>query len=290
MRTILHVGMSKAGSTALQDCLLGSREILLEHGVLYPKNADGVAFNNHRLLLQPLVPYDMLPISIRRNCTDPGDAARQYEGLIASIRQQIEETLPSCLILSGEHMFRKLPDAGRAKLQQELKRIGAGPVEVAIYVRRPSSRYLSGLQQSLKTGRGFVQPTLPNYHYQEAFVTYEEIFGREALHGKVFDRTTLAGGSIITDFVQTFLSVEGVKAADLVEQKTANASVSAASMQLLDRFRLEREAGTDHGFSVDDLRRALVRAERDVDLPPPRLRTEIAEEIDYSSTVPLWLR
>ena len=51
MRTILHIGQPKTGSTALQTCLKASKAELAAAGVLYPDNPPGCGFNNHRLLI-----------------------------------------------------------------------------------------------------------------------------------------------------------------------------------------------------------------------------------------------
>jgi hypothetical protein len=61
MKTILHIGMPKTGTTALQDCLRASRADLAAAGILYPENPPGCRFNNHRMLVMGFLPFDALP-------------------------------------------------------------------------------------------------------------------------------------------------------------------------------------------------------------------------------------
>ena len=286
LRMLLHIGTSKAGSTALQDSLLLSRDVLLKHGVLYPTNADGIKFNNHRLLLQPLLKFSTLPTHVRRHVDGPEQLAAVYADFVASVREQIRRSAPACLIFSSENLFRSYPADRQTRFRSELDGFGVGSVDVVVYIRRPSARYLSSLQQGLKTRSTLKVPGMPEY--SRPLASYADIFGQESLHPRLMDRSKLSGGSITIDFAENFLAEHGVAPEDLVPPQRTNDSVSAASMVLLDRFRQEAAAGA--GFKLRELRRALLRIELGLSLSKPRLKPEIADMIDYSSTEPLWLR
>ena len=111
MKTIVHIGMPKTGSTALQGCLQKSAAYLARRGVLYPENPPGRWSSNHQLLQALAAPFES---SRRRHevggATSPRTtSATKSEEFFHHVRRQIETQRPAGLILSTENLFRPLP-------------------------------------------------------------------------------------------------------------------------------------------------------------------------------------
>lgn len=158
MKTFLHIGMPKTGSTALQETLLASHDELLRKGVLYPRVPDPT-FNNHRLLLVGTTPLEKLPRHIRRNY-DEADLEGRKADFLRAVRADQRQHAPQAMVLSSESLFRNFSDAGKKVLMAGLHKIGADPGQTTVvaYVRRPADRYLSGLQQHLKASWKITPP------------------------------------------------------------------------------------------------------------------------------------
>jgi hypothetical protein len=290
MRTLLHIGMPKTGSTALQDCLLRSHDHLLARGVLYPRNARDADHNNHKLLVQPLLPFERQQRHLRQDWTEE-ELAAQHASFIAALAEQVAASRPACLVLSSETLYRRFPGRAEEKLKAQLAAIGAeAPVTVAVYLRRPSERYLSGLQQKLKASWQVNQPVPPNY--RRTLEQYRGFFGQDAVRPRIFARSLLAEGDIVADFCAAYLPEFGLARADLADVGRVNEASSAEAMDIQRRYRWDFHRAHDDHHTRDSIQlaAALAGAEAALGAKRPRLRPGIADMVDYATDEPLWLR
>lgn len=290
VRTILHIGMPKTGSTALQLCLRASKAQLLEAGVLYPDNPPGCGFNNHRLLIAGYTPFLRLPRHIRRvpEYTRANMGAR-YAEFLDHLAVQVAQAAPEVVILSSESLFRRPSRRARASLRAVLPP-GTGAVDVAAYVRRPSEQYLSNLQQRLRNswriGPLWVPPMAG------ILAGYADLFGADAVRPRLFDRAALKDGDIVADFLEAWLPEAGLDPGALLRGANDNQSVSAESMDILRRYRRAFHAEVDNVIAPDSVKlvRALRRLEPVVGAARPRLHPAVAARLDLSRPDPLVLR
>ena len=290
MKTILHIGMPKTGTTALQDCLRASRPYLAERGILYPQNPPGCSFNNHRMLVFGFLPFEKLPRHIRSHKQyTKENYLEKHEEFLEFLYDQAAQTRPTCMILSSETLFGSLNAAGRRALPEALRPLGER-ITVAAYLRQPSEHYVSGLQQRLRQSSdlGLVKAPLFMRHLRR----YVEAFGKEAVVPRVYERSALRNGDIIDDFLGTHLAEAPVDLAKLTRKAGGNTSLSAESMDLMRRYRRAFHRGADDVSTSDStgLVRALRRSDQATGAGKPRLRPEVAEFIDYSWSDPLRLR
>ena len=289
MRTLLHIGMTKTGSTALQQSLMASRAALRARGVLYPANPERTSLVNHKLLLAALFDWRGSRTGLLAPEDRPPSRAIEAERFLADLRADLAAAPARCLILSSESLFRVLPEPAPARLPELLDGL-AGDLAVVAYLRRPAEHYVSRLQQHLKAAHVPPQPGAPRY--RDVLEQYERIFGAAALALGVFHRTTLEGGDVIADFAGRHLAPYGVTRGDLAAPEDGNDTLSAESVDVSRRFRLAFHADSENRWSADSkaLVAALRRADAETGAPRPRLRPGIAERVDQARRDPLWLR
>lgn len=290
MRTILHIGMPKTGSTALQNCLRASRRALLAAGVLYPTNPKDSKFNNHRMMIFGYTSFDRLPRHIRRHQGYTRQNYREkYQEFLTHVARQVARRQPEVMILSSESLFRRPGRRARKTLHSALLP-QADEVDVAVYLRRPSEYYLSNLQQRLrnsyKTGPLWVPPM------DGILCGYAKTFGEETVKPRLFERGALRDGDIVSDFFAAWLPDQPVDIASLSRDVADNVSVSGESIDILRRYRLAFHRDNDNVIAPDsvELVRALRGLEATLGAARPVLREGIADRLDYWRTDPLAIR
>lgn len=281
MRVVLHIGSNKTGTTSLQRALHAGRDLLAREGILYPRSPDGSS--THALLLAGMYHPDHVP---RLERQFPKSAAARAE-LVSRIREEVRSGRPGTLVLSSEGFFRPLAPGALERLEGELRGLGAASVEVAVYLRRPSEKYLSSLQQSIKASSRFPLPA--SSAYREVLEPYVAVFGAGSVKARRFDRATLAGGDITEDFCRWHLGSAGATLAGRLARFRSNATLSAESMDIVRRFREAFYPGEDGRFNsaTNALVRALLRLDFLHGAPRPRLREAVAAGIDAASAADL---
>lgn len=286
MRIVLHIGMAKAGSTALQSGLSSLRKALREAGVLYP--ASPLVKSKQPLLIAAVTPADHLPRLLHHKIgaeTDSVDAL--VESWFMKVAKAIRTVRPAVLLLSDEWLF-KLKDAGRLEsLDRRLRSLG-DQVDVVAYVRRPSAHYLSMLQQSLKASHRIRQPA--GTAYCATLEGYAEHVA-DTLRVFPYDRAAWPGGDILRHLLDQIVPGAGLPFESV--QQRPNHSLSAEAMSILAAYRAA--FWPDHGGRFTPDTRRLVQALRAADAElggsrRPQLWEPVRRYVDQASTDLLALR
>jgi len=286
MRILLHIGMTKAGSSALQTGLFAQRKQLIKGGILYPDGGRGRP--SHTLLVHGLVPPERLPRWLRQAYGGDTDTlGRDASAWLARLKERIDAARPQTLILSEEFLFLVADQDALIELRQRLCNLGE-TVEVIAYVRRPSEHYLSSVQQLLKASHRIQGPN--PIAYRPALEGYA-IHVADRMHVVRYERGDWPDGDILRHFLATFLPA--LKIGDLGPPQQVNRSLSAEAMSLLAEYR-SRIWPDDHNRFTPDTNR-LVRALTSSDMEVsgdrrPHLHDRIARTVDQASTDLLWLR
>ena len=198
VKLVLHVGMSKSGSTAIQHGLVALRERLLEQGYLYPTGM--LTQHNQSSLIAAVDPPDKLPRYFRpRYGNKPHKVARDFDAWIADIRTQIDRHRPKTVLMSGQTLFKLVRPDQFEKLAAVLRPL-CDEIEVVAYLRRPSDFYLSSAQQILKADHR-IKPIAPP-DYRAPLEGFRSIADR--LHVFPYDRAQFPGGDVLRHFMDTF--------------------------------------------------------------------------------------
>ena len=283
MRLILHIGMPKAGSTALQTALAAARGPLRRGGVLYPKGA-----LNQNFLIAGVAPPDRLGRLYAQQYGDDRAAIREdFDSFWKAIVEAIDRRRPEVVVLSGELLFGAIGDTGPEPLRALLDPLGAR-VEIVAYLRRPSDYYLSMAQQRLKASWE-IRPVAP-VRYRKPLESARA--AADALHAVPFERPAFPGGDIVADFAARLLP-ETRDILRAVDDPKVRPSMSAEAMAIVQDFRRRRYPEMNDRFTRDTGALAKHLAAEELALGGqrrPELRPAIRELVDRSSADLLWLR
>jgi hypothetical protein len=256
MRLILHIGMPKAGSTALQAALAATRRELRKGGILYPRGTF-----NHNFLIAGMVAPDQFGRVFRQHYTGDGDAVQSdFAAFWRNIVDAVERLRPSVVVMSAESLFGGLARAGSEPLRHLFAPLGR-QVEIVCYVRPPSEYYLSRVQQQLKASWA-IDPVRP-VAYRRSLAA--AMAASDRLHVIPYNRSQFAQGDIVADFADRFVP----EAKAELRNGTApdrNASMSAEAMAILQDFRRTHHANENDRFTRDTglLRRRLAQRQAEL--------------------------
>lgn len=288
MELILHIGMTKTGSTAIQYALTRAYKDALRAGVLYPRALANAVNHNFLALAQrdmANLPRVFAHLYKGREDLMQRDLARNW----AHVTQQIEQYEPRTLVLSSESLFKGFSLGDGAAFRDQLYRL-TPEVTVVAYVRRPASHYLSAIQQKVKS-QAQVQPPRP-LAFRESLEACEALFGRARLKVLKYEPDALIDGDVVTDFVTRFLPNLGASLAGRDDQRI-NQSLSAESMEILQDYWLAHPELTGHAAWFHGKQRllALRRIEQGHGLTAKSvLKPEVGRDVDQASVDLLWLR
>lgn len=287
MKLLLHIGMAKTGTTALQTAFANQRALLLRHGVLYPET--DFHSSNHCFLDGFMRPPKLFT---RRTLyafggKDPDYISNLLETNWVQIKRQINKHNPHTVILSGETMFRGFETGNSGAFKSRLLEL-TDEIQVVAHVRQPSRRYLSDVQERLKRSSSFPPPAAASF--RKTLEICESLFGRKPIV-LAYERDLLLEGDITSDFLGRLLPELG-PVIPQVSSPALNESLSAESMALLQDYREAIYPGADNLF-VDDgahLGPLLRQVETNHDFRQrPVLRAGIGHFIDHASVDLLWL-
>lgn len=229
-RLILHVGIGKTGSTAVQVSLMENEEVLAAQGIRsFQSNLSkpGMCFK-HRLKWKDLnnVEWRRLRREAASLAGGGGTVIFSSEGLWLRSREELE-------LLA--RIFKRFQ------------------VTVLIYVREQVAFLESRALESLKPGKGnqwgfdlrdvnrvrdteqFLDSNLPRVDFLKVGRMLEDVFGAGSVHARVYDRDKFSGNSVVTDFYE----VIGASGSLLQQTTQANPSLTlpfAAMLAHQDHF------------------------------------------------------
>jgi hypothetical protein len=284
MRLVLHIGMPKTGTSALQYALAANRRLLVEQGILYP--AFGKT-TNHNLLAALLSDEASAPRRMRHSYAGrwPELEARAQSAW-RQVEAEAEALRPHTLVLSGEYLFTCRRPERTAAFCDLLRRV-TEEISVLAYIRQPSKLYASAVQQELKLSGRFRPPAPLTVRPQ--IEAWSAAFPG-AVTVAAYDREALVGGDIVTDFLARALPGAPVR---LEHVAARNETISAEAMAVLQDVNRRWYCGFDDRPASG--KRALLYQLKELDRSDPsasrpRLHPAVAEYLDRSSVDLLWLR
>ena len=250
-RAILQIGTEKTGSTTLQQFLASNRASLRANGFLYP--AFPGAVNHTGLAAYAMAPDRADAIRTPFGYAGPADV----EGLRARMEAAAAAELAPGLtaIFCSEHCHSRLASPEEVATLRDFLAGFFDHIEVSVYLRRQDQLAVSLHSTKLKSGG--TSPTIltnagpdsPYFNYDRFLGLWEQAFGRDRVHVRVFDRRALADGDVVTDFVEAW-SLRGATPYTPVADQ--NASLSPLALEFLRRVNAHMQPVS--GMALDELR------------------------------------
>ena len=199
MRAIVHIGNHKTGTTSIQRFLSANRALLCSQGVLYPA----------RLHHQPAGPDlpDHNQLAFHLAYATPGD-------FLTPLRRELEGAPCHTLLLSAEVLASHLSSPPLVeRLRQFLYQLGCDEVRIVVWLRESGAMFASLCTQSLHDGNPDYAERLPpaacpRLHpvmdYRALLQRFGQVFGRQALSVRLFERECWPQGELLRDAAAAF--------------------------------------------------------------------------------------
>jgi len=240
MEIILHIGVPKTGSSAIQSHLNTNRGWFARRGVYVPRAGYSPGSGHNFLFGQ--VEGASIPRPLRNMLPADGALPALFEELRDSERLGCERVL-----LSWEG-FAHLDEALMESFKQQFSSVD---ITVLAYVREQSKLRQSSILQAIKVGRT-VKSVFSfqddeylaadwSMDYLQLLSRWRRVFGEDAkIKTRIYDRSILVDGDVIADFIQWLgLELDDAFAQQVVE---VNPSLDFSSAAVL---AMARAAGLD---------------------------------------------
>lgn len=279
-RIVLHIGMNKTGTTAIQEYLRGNAAHLAEQGLLYPRTGrePGNDTAKHTALSDALG-FCQSPK------TGPATPAERKE-LRQRLDAEIAEHAPEVVFISSEMFVR------RRRLGAVRNFFDGHDVTVLVYLRRHDHWWLSLYNQAVRTVTdppwepgfvGFYEFNRNRANLQNSYARlvnqWARIFGTGNIVVRPYER-----GQNDPDIVTDALRSAGAPEAALVpgwSDSRHNNSISAETLRRIDRVQ---RSGLNTKLKRLKIRYAMANDRNSActddpfDLMPPDLRRKLVEE------------
>jgi hypothetical protein len=276
MRIILHIGLYKTGTTAVQRFFTRNRSALTERGVLYPESF--TKFDAHH----------PLPWALGVGHRDKVPSVRPDE-VVRAILQEAASAGADTVILSSEE-FINLEAAERL---QKLKKLFDGhAIEIIIYLRRQDSLLLSSYGQHVRMYSIRFSGTISDfllkhsnflikYNYWGMLQRWAAVFGSDAMRIKLYDQARFPQGNIVQDFADT-LGI-GLDGCDVRKVSGINRNLSDLGLEVLRRLNAMPLDEASHHRFIRLLDESPLQGQGDYQLLSRRNRQELMGQFANSN-------
>jgi len=281
-KVILHLGMHKTGSTALQAFLVAHAANLLQHrSVLVPEAGrpmlgERLSDGHHQLAW--MLDADRPMHRERHGSPD----------LFARLRQEIDDSAATTVILSSE----ELDALQRPEIERLAAELGGHEVQVVVYLRR-QDQFVQALYFTEVAYQGgkvadiesFIQSgRCSSLDYAALLEDWAAVFGRGRIVARRYERRQLLGGNVVKDFMDAVGIRIPWAREDLwkLPEVTLNRTLPKA---FLDALTAARELGLPD-VQQAQLRRLLLRVvprKAELDLLSPRQCQTLLSALEASN-------
>jgi hypothetical protein len=193
VKIVLHIGMHKAGSSAIQHMLWHNRDRLLEQGFCYPQLTAGQQGHHDLAWAIRASAGGRTPQPV------PGD-------VVSNLKRQLQRSDCHTAILSSEEFeFATTPD----QLRMLRRALPADPLQIVVYLRRQDKYLVSEYGQHLRMPETRFSGSIHDFYmrhnltgrlnYFRALARWAKFFGEENLIVRPFEPGQFENGSLMDD-------------------------------------------------------------------------------------------
>lgn len=188
---LLHIGMHKTGTTALQHALHCYDDGQIRYAQL--------GHSNHSIPVVTCFASEPHRYHVWKRIGATREEVARKAALCRE-RLQSELALPRQRLLIVGEEISLLPTSAVTALSAALHGSGAH-VSVLAYLRDPLGYVTSAFQQQVRGGQACY--TLPRPYYRQRFEKFTAIFGHDAVSFRTYTPEGVAGWSIVSDYSRT---------------------------------------------------------------------------------------
>jgi hypothetical protein len=236
---LVHVGLPKTGTTAIQRYMFFRREAYAQQGIYwaetYRKGNSALGDWAHHVYSNKWEAFD-----------DPSEFLVTSDEAWRAL-QEFMRAKGGRHIISSEEFSELLPRPSGEDVINFIKEIaGSARVRLIGYVRRQDDLIESHIRQLIKVGRSgltvekYLQKRQPFFFFDKGFSKAADLLGKENVIVRVYERERLVGGDSVSDFLHAC----DLPALESVEEQPAapiNPSLNTLTSKLLSDPRIVAE-------------------------------------------------
>ncbi|MCV3336563.1 hypothetical protein L8T90_01050 [Campylobacter sp. RKI_CA19_01121] len=200
MTAYVHIGTEKTGTTSIQDFLLQNHDYLVKQGYLYPKNYLigkqhwWLADLAHEMTINKI--NDFREINLNKNYSLVFEEINQHQSKI--------------FVFSSEAICRNcFSKVHVSNLSNIFKILGFDEVFIILYIREISEFVSSYSVQNIQGWAHFntdkitpnIHPRIYSFNIKRIIEDFSEVFGKENLIVRLFDKNEFYKGDLLKDFI-----------------------------------------------------------------------------------------
>ncbi len=254
-KLIVHIGMPKTGTTAIQDFLFDNSEKLKKYGYCYPDLISELRDREYDIKCrQEGLTKNGVVLSLFRSWEDHSDINKVNEKAWYLFKELLEKHLAVCnVIISDEDLWCQ---GNNYAILRRLKEI-CNDMKIICYIRRQDLEAEALWNQVVKR-YGYCNTPFPEsksrwldgraMKYQELLENFEKIAGFEKLHVRVYEKQQLYG--INGDIVEDFLHILGIEKGceEWIERKKSNERLNGSMLNI--KMNMNKSLSKENWFSA----------------------------------------
>ena len=247
-KCILHIGIEKTGTTSIQNFLAVNRHALLKKGFLYsnffPAHIAVYAMNDDKENEDDQMRYAL-------QCAGPS-LSEFRKAFHKKLKAEVINSRADTIIYSSEFCHSRLFFLEEKRRLHELLSSLFDEIKIICYLRRQDKQALSFFSTRIKAGGTDFDNVFPDdeliehndffrhyFNYEILLKDYMDVFGKENIIVRIFDRKNLISGDVVLDFVNV-LSLELAKNTSLIyPEKKKNISLDKKTLKILSLLNKE---------------------------------------------------
>lgn len=264
-KIVLHIGTEKTGTTTLQKVLLDNKEHLLKEGVYY---LHGEGLDNSRDIAAACIDDGAGDDYLDSKGISSPEERQAYRKRLKKVVHDKIDNLPEIvhtILISSEHFHSRLLDVSSVVFLKEWLKPYANEFKVFCYLRRQVDLVTSFYSTELKEGgsrsldecaKSMLKEKNHYCNYDIFLSKWEEVFSKDEIRVKCFERSGMIGGSVVDDF----LDDAGVSPDCILEKtKSTNESITHLGQVLLQKINAYNFSGNHGGEKEKEKEKKRIR-------------------------------
>ncbi len=301
MKLVCHIGTPKTASTFLQNTVVENRDWFGRNGVIYPDLMSPIP--NHITLFYAASEH-IHDFAREHGLKSREDVLHFRKKMNKTISDQIAQAPANVhtMLISSENLTGNLHGPESIQNLGDILKPHFDDIRIVVYLRRQDDAILSMYGEYMRKGFNgmsfpeFVEACLgrpsptPYLYYRRLLSTWIDIFGKDALDVRLFDRDRLAGGDILRDFLTAVLGPDRPDTSGIRPAAADNTGLAAPVLEFLHRMYPYIPRRRNDALNMDRVRLS-DRIDALPATPRPRMAPEQSQRImDHFRPANTWLR